>query len=82
MSGELDQAIATVRHVMPRLGDQDLSGQFSPPTIDATIGVRTFLIHLCAHAALHLGQAGYLRRALTGDSTSSGPAPFEPLVSP
>jgi hypothetical protein len=79
---ELDRAIATVRDVMPRLGELDLSGEFSPPIIDATIGVRTFLIHLCAHAAMHLGQAGYLRRALTADSTSSGPLPFEPLVRP
>jgi len=79
---ELDRAITMVREVMPRLGDADLSGEFSPPMIDATIGVRTFLIHLCAHAAMHLGQAGYLRRALTADSTSSGPLPFEPLISP
>ena len=79
---ELDRAIATVRDVMPRLTEADLSGEFSPPIIDATVGVRIFLIHLCAHAAMHLGQAGYLRRALTGDSISSGPLPFEPLVSP
>jgi hypothetical protein len=79
---ELDQAIRTVRDVMPRLSEADLSGDFSPPVIDAAVGVRTFLIHLCAHAAMHLGQAGYLRRALTGNSISSGPLPFEPLVSP
>jgi len=79
---ELDRAITTVRNVMPRLSETDLSGEFSPPIIDATVGVRIFLIHLCAHAAMHLGQAGYLRRALTGDSHSSGPVPFEPLVSP
>jgi uncharacterized damage-inducible protein DinB len=36
--------------------------------------VRTdvFLMHLCAHTAYHLGQAGYLRRALTGDSQTGG----------
>lgn len=79
---ELERAITTVRDVMPRLSEADLSGQFSPPIIDAAVGVRIFLIHLCAHAAMHLGQAGYLRRALTGDSTSSGPLPFEPLVRP
>jgi hypothetical protein len=79
---ELDRAIVTVQHVMPQLIDADLCGEFSPPVIDTTISVRTFLIHLCAHAAMHLGQAGYLRRALMQDSTSSGPLPFEPLVSP
>jgi hypothetical protein len=79
---ELDRAIATVRDVMPRLREADLAAEFSPPIIDATIGVRIFLIHLCAHAAMHLGQAGYLRRALTRDSSSSSPVPFEPLVRP
>ena len=32
----------------------------------------TFLLHLCTHLAFHLGQAGYLRRALTGDARTSG----------
>lgn len=77
---ELDRAIATVRDVMPRLRESDMSRDFSPPHIDAPVGVRVFLIHLCAHAAMHLGQAGYLRRALTRNSASSGPLPFEPLV--
>ena len=77
---ELDRAVTTLREVMPRLSDADLSGELSPPVIDAPVGVRLFLVHLCAHAAMHLGQAGYLRRALTADSTSSGPLPFEPLV--
>lgn len=31
-----------------------------------------FLMHLSTHLAFHLGQAGYLRRALTGDPTSAG----------
>lgn len=33
---------------------------------------QVFLVHLEAHLAFHLGQAGYLRRMLTGDATSSG----------
>ncbi len=31
-----------------------------------------FLLHLATHLAFHLGQAGYLRRALTGDHASAG----------
>lgn len=31
-----------------------------------------FLVHLEAHLAFHLGQAGYLRRTLTGEATGSG----------
>ncbi len=32
-----------------------------------------FLLHLGTHLAFHLGQAGYLRRAVTGDGTSTNP---------
>jgi hypothetical protein len=31
-----------------------------------------FLLHLEAHLAFHLGQAGYLRRALTGEAGATG----------
>ena len=33
-------------------------------------------MHLCSHAAFHLGQAGYVRRAVTGDARSSRPVPL------
>jgi hypothetical protein len=32
-----------------------------------------FLLHLGTHLAFHLGQAGYLRRMVTGDGTSTNP---------
>jgi Protein of unknown function (DUF664) len=32
-----------------------------------------FLLHLGTHLAFHLGQAGYLRRAVTGNGTSTNP---------
>ncbi|NWJ40639.1 MAG: DUF664 domain-containing protein [Geothrix sp.] len=31
-----------------------------------------FLLHLSTHLAFHLGQAGYLRRALTGEAGATG----------
>ena len=40
-------------------------GPHRPPT-----GI--FLLHLATHLAFHLGQAGYLRRALTGDAGATG----------
>jgi len=43
-------------------------------------GTRMFLLHLCAHAAFHLGQAGYLRRVLTGENRSSAAVPLGPLA--
>ncbi len=39
-----------------------------------------FLVHLASHLAFHLGQAGYLRRALTGDATSTGGMSIKDLV--
>ena len=39
-----------------------------------------FLIHLAAHLAFHLGQAGYLRRALTGQAGGTGAMSLQELV--
>lgn len=41
---------------------------------------RTYLLHLCVHLAFHLGQAGYLRRALTGDERTSGAVSLRELA--
>ncbi len=47
----------------------------SYPAAPDGITARTdiFLLHLLAHAAFHLGQAGYIRRVVTGDPTSANP---------
>lgn len=64
------------------LAARDVSAALSAITTDlleATVTVggaemtnRRFLLHLCAHAALHVGQAGYLRRILTGEASTVG----------
>lgn len=47
-----------------------------------TIPTGRFLLHLVAHTAFHLGQAGYLRRTLAGaDARSGNPMPLGVLVS-
>jgi hypothetical protein len=76
---ELDAAIAVVRKVVPDLSDATLDADFPEAMIDTPFRTGTFLVHLCSHAGFHLGQAGYLRRILTGDSKSSGPMPLGPL---
>jgi uncharacterized damage-inducible protein DinB len=48
-------------------------GGLQPPT-------GRFLLHLASHLAFHLGQAGYLRRALTGAATSAGGMSIQELV--
>jgi hypothetical protein len=76
---ELDRAAAVVQDVLPRLPETTLAAAFPEPVLGVTFNTRLFLLHLCAHAAFHLGQAGYVRRALTGDARSSGPLPLGPL---
>jgi uncharacterized damage-inducible protein DinB len=39
-----------------------------------------FLVHLASHLAFHLGQAGYLRRTLTGDATPAGAMAIQELL--
>lgn len=48
-------------------------GGLRPPT-------GLFLHHLACHLSHHLGQAGYLRRALTGENRSSGTVSMESLA--
>jgi uncharacterized damage-inducible protein DinB len=38
-----------------------------------------FLFHLVSHTGYHLGQAGYLRRILTGDARTAGSIPISEL---
>ena len=78
---ELDRAMAVVREVLPQLSDGVLAANFPEPVLGVRFRTGRFLLHLCAHAAFHLGQAGYLRRAMTGDPASSGPLPLAPLSS-
>ena len=78
---ELDRALAAVCDVVPQLSETTLASEFPEPVLGVRFQTRRFLLHLCAHAAFHLGQAGYLRRAMTEDSRSSGPLPLAGLGS-
>jgi hypothetical protein len=77
---ELDAAIAVVGRVLPSIPSETLAAEFPEPVMGLRFRTSAFLVHLCAHAGFHLGQAGYLRRILTGDATSSGPVPLGPLA--
>jgi hypothetical protein len=77
---ELDAAIAVVGTVLPSISDAVLDQEFPEAVMGSKFRTGTFLVHLVAHAGFHLGQAGYLRRMITGDTTSSGPIPLAPLA--
>ena len=77
---EIAQTIAVVERVLPGLSEEavaapypDVLGGLRPPT-------GLFLHHLACHLSHHLGQAGYLRRTLTGDNRSSGTISMESLA--
>ena len=77
---ELDAAIAVIRGVLPSLPAEALAAEFPELVMGLRFRTSTFLVHLCAHAGFHLGQAGYLRRIVMGDATSSGPIPLGPMA--
>ena len=76
----LDAAIKTVRDVLPSLPDNALDQPYPEPVMGTTVCTGFYLVHLATHAAFHLGQIGYLRRALTGDARTSGAVPVRVLV--
>ena len=72
LSGELKKTIQVVDTVLSRLPEEAFSGEFPDVPGGGRVPTGLFLLHLCTHLAHHLGQVGYLRRVLTGESQSSG----------
>jgi Protein of unknown function (DUF664) len=79
IASELQSAVAAVTATLQNLGFEALAALY--PSAPNGLVVRTdlFLLHLVAHAAFHLGQAGYIRRIVTGDATSANPLPLHVL---
>jgi len=76
---ELREAARAVRDTLDRLDVSTL--EMPMPGAPPGLHTRTdlFLLHLVAHTAFHLGQAGYLRRLLTGNGASAEPLPLRVL---
>lgn len=70
ITAELDRAIAAVRDVLSMLDAAHLDVPFEGHP-GVPVSTRRFLLHLCTHTSFHLGQVGYLRRIVTGDSQST-----------
>jgi uncharacterized damage-inducible protein DinB len=69
---ELEQAEEELEPAILALTEAVLAAPYPVPVGGVTLPTGRFLVHLAVHTGFHLGQAGYLRRALTGDATSSG----------
>jgi hypothetical protein len=83
IAAELHAAVTVVERILPGLPAEILEGRY-PHTVVAGKEIETglFLQQLCSHAAFHLGQAGYARRALLADTRSSGPVSLVALMQP
>jgi len=77
---ELDRAENAVRTVLPEISEEMLELEYPEAVGPMKFRTGQLLLHLCVHAGFHLGQAGYLRRAMTGNATSSGPLPLQPIA--
>lgn len=74
---ELIENLAGAREAVARtlqtLSPETLQAVYPEPMGDVTLRTDWFLLHLGTHLAFHLGQAGYLRRMITGSNVSTRP---------
>lgn len=81
IKAELAAAITAVEKTLPGLSAEVLAKVYPvSPVPGREIVTALFLQHLCSHASFHLGQAGYLRRVITGDARSAGPVSLHELM--
>jgi hypothetical protein len=76
---ELAAARTAVDVTLPCIPDATLAAPFPVTFYGHTVRADMFLLHLVAHTAFHLGQAGYVRRVVTGDPQSANPLPLDAL---
>lgn len=82
LMAELARTQDVIRTVVPLLTDEALAAPYPEAVAGGVTTTGLLLTHLVAHLAFHLGQAGYLRRTLTGDNVSAGPLPLTSLALP
>jgi uncharacterized damage-inducible protein DinB len=79
---QLRETSGVVSTVLLRLPQGALETPFPEPHDGIQLRCDRFLMHLSVHLAFHLGQTGYLRRALTGDTRTSGAVSLAALAAP
>lgn len=70
-----------VARVLQSLTPENLLEPYPEP-VAGILRTDWFLLHLGTHLAFHLGQAGYLRRMITGDGVSTNPILLKVLALP
>jgi hypothetical protein len=72
---ELRKTIDVIKATLPEVSEETMAADYPMQLAGNTLNTAAFLVHLAAHLAFHLGQAGYLRRIITGENTSTNPLP-------
>jgi hypothetical protein len=80
VAAELRRAIDVVRTVLDRLPEATWEREFPEAVGGTRLPTGPFLVHLATHLAFHLGQAGYLRRILTGEQGATKPVAISALA--
>lgn len=80
LARQLRETSDVVGAVLPGVRPGVLAAPYPEPHDGTQLPCDRFLLHLCTHLAFHLGQAGYLRRALTGDARTSGAISLKALA--
>lgn len=81
LQANLGRTAEVVRTVLTDLPGQKLRAEYPDILGGPRLPTGLFLLHLTTHLAFHLGQAGYLRRILTGANESSGALSMQVLSS-
>lgn len=68
----LEAALADVERGLEALSHETLAQPYPQAVLGHQPPTGRFLMHVATHLAFHLGQAGYLRRALTGQAGATG----------
>jgi uncharacterized damage-inducible protein DinB len=79
LQANLAKTTEVVRTVLAGLSDQSLKEDYPDVLGGLRVPTGLFLLHLATHLAYHSGQAGYLRRVLTGANESSGAMSMQAL---
>ena len=77
---ELHETAKVVSETLSQLPREALERPYPQPVANLQLPCGRFLIHLAVHLSFHLGQAGYLRRTITGDGRTSGAVSVQELA--
>jgi hypothetical protein len=80
LAAELRKAASAVSATFDGKSIGDFPAVYPADLPDARLPTPLFLVQLEAHLAFHLGQAGYLRRMVTGDNSPSGALALKALA--